>query len=50
MAKLYTGDLKEARERFLGTSQYLRGLERPTIYAVKQQHIMAVEKISKATI
>ena len=32
------------KERYSRTSFYLRGAGRPTIYAVKRQHISAVEK------
>ena len=41
--------IREAWEskRCSRTSFYLRGPVRPTIYAVKQQHILAVEKRSK---
>jgi len=37
-------------ERYLRTSNYLRGAERSTIYEAKQQHMFAVEKRSKETI
>ena len=42
MAELYTGDLGE---HFI--LSYLRGPERPTIYAAKRRHILAAEKRSK---
>ena len=54
IAKLFllcTGNIREREilKNFI-LLEYLRGPERPTIYAAKQQHISTVEKKSKETI
>lgn len=48
MTESYTGGFKRARD--LRTSFYLGGLERPTIYVVKSQHVMEAGKRLEETV